>query len=94
MPTVSTLKNALFNYGPIVVRMVVWDDLDYYRGGVYSHAWTNHTPGGHIVLLVGYDDSQRIEAEASRQRHTVCAASHSVSRMNQPSGAGRPDFAD
>ena len=39
-------------------------------------------------------ERQCIDAEASRHRQTVCAASHSVSRMNQPSGTGRPDFAD
>ena len=38
-------------------------------------------------------ERQCIDAEASRHRQTVCAASHSVSRMNQPS-ARRPDFAD
>ncbi len=39
-------------------------------------------------------ERQCIDGEASRHRQTVCAASHSVSRMNQPSGTGRPDFAD
>ena len=39
-------------------------------------------------------DRQRIEADASRHRQMVWAASHSVSRMNQPSGAPRPDLAD
>ena len=39
-------------------------------------------------------ERQRIDAEASRHTQMVCAASHSVSRMNQPSGTGRPDFAD
>jgi hypothetical protein len=53
-PTVDTLKNALYNYGPIVVRMEVYSGLYYYKSNVYS-SWGNDE-GGHIVLLVGYDD--------------------------------------
>ncbi len=53
-PSKDTLRNALYNYGPIVVRMEAYSGLDDYKSGPY-YAWGNDD-GGHIVLLVGYDD--------------------------------------
>lgn len=55
-PTVATLKNALYTYGPLVVSLDVYGDFYTYSGGVYSHV-TGTYQGGHAVELVGYDDS-------------------------------------
>lgn len=54
--TVDQLKNALFNYGPIVVVMAVYDDFYYYINGVYSRT-SDVFEGYHAVLVVGYDDT-------------------------------------
>ncbi len=52
---VTTLKNAVFTSGPIVVAMRVYDDFFSYAGGVYSY--TGGTlAGGHAVTVVGYND--------------------------------------
>jgi C1A family cysteine protease len=54
-PTVETLKNALYNYGPLATTMQVYSDFDSYKSGIYSHV-TGYLRGGHAILLVGYDD--------------------------------------
>jgi hypothetical protein len=53
----TTMKQALVEHGPLVICIHYWRDFLYYRGGVYK----NHTGrpiGGHVVAIVGYDDSQ------------------------------------
>jgi len=49
------MKNALYNYGPIVATFYVYSDFYSYRSGVYSYA-TGTYQGAHAVLTVGYDD--------------------------------------
>jgi len=55
-PTVDVIKNALYNYGPLVTTMVVYQDFDWYRGGVYSHV-SGSKRGNHAVLIIGYDEA-------------------------------------
>lgn len=54
--TADILKSALNYYGPIVVSMSVFDDFYTYKSGIYQHVTGNYQ-GGHVVLLVGYDDA-------------------------------------
>jgi C1A family cysteine protease len=54
-PSASTLKNAIYNYGPVIVQMYVYTDFFYYTGGVYSAQWGN-LEGGHAIVAVGWDD--------------------------------------
>jgi C1A family cysteine protease len=49
------MKQWLANHGPIVGSMVVYQDFQYYAGGVYRHVSGNQL-GGHCVCIVGYDD--------------------------------------
>jgi len=57
-PTVTALKTALVNYGPLVTTMNVYADFFTYAGGVYSYA-TGAYQGGHAVSIIGYDDSSQ-----------------------------------
>ena len=53
----SALKEAVYNYGPIPVAMMVYEDFEYYQKGVYTHQ-SGRQEGAHAVLIVGWDDSQ------------------------------------
>jgi C1A family cysteine protease len=57
-PTVGTLKNALFNNGPLVTTMNVYTDFFYYAGGVYSQVSGDYE-GEHAVEIIGYDDASQ-----------------------------------
>ena len=48
-------KVYLANVGPLVCGFAVYEDFDYYGGGVYRHVSGNFR-GGHAVLVVGYSD--------------------------------------
>jgi len=54
---IESIKTALIEYGPLVVCIRFWQDFFYYTGGVYEHKWGTRA-GGHVVTIVGYDDSE------------------------------------
>jgi len=53
----EAIKTALIEYGPLVICHYVWKDYQYYLGGVYKHRW-GRLVGGHVVAIIGYDDSE------------------------------------
>ena len=56
----DALISYLYNYGPLVVTMEMFDDFhDFYAGDVYSYVTDadGMSNGGHVVELVGYDRS-------------------------------------
>jgi C1A family cysteine protease len=53
----KAIKNAISTYGPVITSMEVYDDFKYYNGGIYKRNSWNYL-GGHLVSIVGYDDSQ------------------------------------
>ena len=55
--TQEAMKKALIEYGPLVVCMYFWKDFYYYHGGIYRHRW-GRLAGGHVMAIVGYNDSQ------------------------------------
>lgn len=58
--TVSAIKNAIYNYGPVVATIDYWSDLWNYTGGIYYWNYLGNNPTymtGHNVLVVGYDDT-------------------------------------
>lgn len=57
MVATADLKAALQN-GPVVTAMEVFEDFDYYDGGVYRHV-SGKDEGGHAVTIVGYDDEEK-----------------------------------
>ena len=54
----SAIKQAINNYGPVTVRMAVYEDFFYYKSGIYKRASQNYA-GLHAISIVGYDDDNR-----------------------------------
>jgi hypothetical protein len=54
---VTTMKQTLIDHGPLVICIHFWRDFFLYFGGVYKHH-EGQTAGGHVVTIVGYDDSK------------------------------------
>jgi len=55
---VEVMKSALIEHGPLIVCLSVYNDFFYYKGGVYTHTWGIRV-GGHVVTIVGYNDSEQ-----------------------------------
>ncbi len=49
------IKTAL-QQGPLVANMILYEDLEYYRDGVYRHV-DGIKLGNHAIVLVGWDNS-------------------------------------
>jgi C1A family cysteine protease len=54
-PTVSVIKNALYESGPLLSAYLVYADFYSYKSGVYSYSWGKYE-GGHAIMIVGWDD--------------------------------------
>lgn len=54
---IESIKTALIEHGPLIICITLWKDFNYYLGGVYKHRWGARR-GGHVVAMVGYDDSK------------------------------------
>jgi hypothetical protein len=54
---IDTIKQALIDYGPLIICVIVRTDFMWYKGGIYRNLW-GKIEGGHVVTIVGYDDSQ------------------------------------
>lgn len=55
-PDLTTLKNAVYTYGPVVTTMAIYADFYTYKTGVYHHI-TGAYDGAHALLIVGYSDN-------------------------------------
>ena len=57
--TKDSYKQAIMDYGPISVCILVPDDWYYYRSGVYTPTWVSEGVGwaNHAVSIIGWDDS-------------------------------------
>jgi C1A family cysteine protease len=55
--TAATIKNAIYNHGPVVVWFKVYEDFYSYSSGVYTYAYGRYE-GNHFVLATGWDDTQ------------------------------------
>ncbi len=53
----ESIKQALIAHGPLAVCIHFPMDFFYYHSGVYTPTWGQNA-GGHVVALVGYNDSQ------------------------------------
>jgi hypothetical protein len=55
---ITTMKEALIQHGPLVISIAIWRNFMWYFGGVY-HPPTGQPFAGHVVAIVGYNDSQQ-----------------------------------
>jgi hypothetical protein len=54
---VQKIKQALLK-GPLVSNIILFEDLEFYGGGVYRHVSGNQL-GSHAIVLVGWDDADK-----------------------------------
>lgn len=54
---VNKIKSALLK-GPLLSSMILYEDLEFYKSGVYRYA-TGNKLGSHAVVIVGWSDSDR-----------------------------------
>jgi len=55
--TLDNIKASLLTYGPLNAWMAVYQDFQWYAGGIYEHVVGEYV-GGHFVTIVGYDDRE------------------------------------
>jgi len=56
---VESIKQALVEYGPLVICQMTRKDLDRYNNGIYMPKISSPIQRGHVVTIIGYDDIQR-----------------------------------
>ena len=56
IPHVTNEIKAGIQKGPLVANMILYEDLEYYRDGVYRHV-DGIKLGNHAIVLVGWDNS-------------------------------------
>jgi len=54
---VDAIKRGLLK-GPLLTNIILYEDLEYYAGGVYRHT-AGRQLGSHAVVLVGWDDADK-----------------------------------
>jgi uncharacterized repeat protein (TIGR01451 family) len=61
-PSVETIKQAIYDYGPVYVSMCAGSAFSGYSGGIFSTDESASCGGGtnHGVVLVGWNDSQGV----------------------------------
>ena len=58
-PGRDAIKSIVYNNGPVVASMTVYDDFGGYTGGVYEHPGSEPVSDiNHQVVIVGYNDNQ------------------------------------
>jgi C1A family cysteine protease len=57
LDTPAEMKDWIASHGPTVASMVVYEDFQHYRSGIYSQV-SGEELGGHCICIVGYDDER------------------------------------
>lgn len=55
----DSIKEALINYGPLVICVVQRPDFLSYSGGIYYPSLWQDIVSGHVITIVGYNDDQQ-----------------------------------
>ncbi len=59
VPSTDSIKNAIYNYGPVAAAVCVNSSFQKYSGGVYNPRFSCRQIN-HGIVLVGWDDSQGV----------------------------------
>jgi len=54
----STIKEAVYRFGPVLATMLVYEDFFDYTNGVYEPVEGSKKVGSHAVTIVGWDDEE------------------------------------
>jgi len=57
--SVEELKQYIYQCGPVVVNMKIYEDFYDYSSGIYSHVWGDYSGWWHVILAVGWDDTDQ-----------------------------------
>jgi len=58
---VATIKQIIYEHGPVVTTMNLFDDFRRYQSGVYVYdGHSAEQPGGHIILITGWQDDPSV----------------------------------
>ncbi|KIH67756.1 papain family cysteine protease [Ancylostoma duodenale] len=49
----TSIRQEIFETGPVVAAFNVYEDFRYYKGGIYVHKWGKQT-GAHAVKVIGW----------------------------------------
>ncbi len=58
--SMDAIKQAIMDYGPVAVGMIVYEDFPAYSEGIYSHT-TEEIEGYHSVALVGFGEENGVK---------------------------------
>ncbi|VDO34209.1 unnamed protein product [Haemonchus placei] len=51
--SVKAIQREIMTYGPVVANIIVYEDLIYYKKGIYKHTAGAET-GGHAIKIIGW----------------------------------------
>jgi C1A family cysteine protease len=55
--TLEDLKEQILQ-GPVIAWMKIYEDVLFYRSGIYEQTWGDDTGETHVVMMVGWDDEE------------------------------------
>ncbi|EPB68437.1 papain family cysteine protease [Ancylostoma ceylanicum] len=56
----TSIRQEIFETGPVIATFDVYQDFSYYRGGVYVHKWGDKT-GAHAVKVIGWGSQDGVD---------------------------------
>lgn len=57
---IEIIKRNLTEYGPIITNIALYDDMNYYRNGIYECDESSGVLGGHWLTIVGWQDDSTV----------------------------------
>jgi len=58
---IKTIKQAVWEYGPVATNMIFYQDLDRYKEDIYIYDGQSEEKGGHWVVIVGWQDDSDVK---------------------------------